>query len=193
MATRRMATRVRSGKRSKSTQPKGGAMAKRTAGQSASKKKDLDLKSVLFTTAIWGLGLINVILIFSFISKHFLSGNEHTISAETPVAVAPGEVIKIEVLNACGVHRLAKEFADMLKTKGFDAVNIDNFGDGSTLPRTYIIDRKSNAMTYGLQMAKALGLPEEYVSYQASPDRMVTISLILGNDYKEIPASPVKE
>lgn len=168
-------------------------MAKRTAGQSGSKKKDLDLKSVLFTTAIWGLGLINVILIFSFVSKHFLSGNEHAISAETPVALESGEVIKIEVLNACGVHRLAKEFADMLKTKGFDPVNIDNFGDGSTLPRTYIIDRKSNAMTYGLQMAKALGLPEEYVSYQASPDRMVTISLVLGSDYKEIPASPVKE
>lgn len=163
-----------------------GAMAKRSGGRRG--KSEFNLKQTLFTTALWALGIINVILIASFVSKHFLSGRELAISSEAEV-VTP-ENVKIEVLNGCGVDGLARKYADLLKEKGFDPVNIATY-ERTDLPRTYIIDRRSKEMAAGLKIAKILGLPEVYVSYQqAKPDRMVAVSVILGQDYKTIPANP---
>ncbi len=161
-------------------------MAKRTATRRS--KPEFNLKQTLFTTALWALGIVNVILIVSFVSKHFLSGREHSISSEAEM-ITP-ENLKIEVLNGCGVDGLARKYADLLKEKGFDPVNVATY-ERTDLPRTYIIDRRSKEMVMGLQIAKFLGLPDQYVSYQqAKPDRMVAVSVILGQDYKTIPANP---
>ena len=162
------------------------SMAKRTATRRS--KSQFNLKQALTTTALWALGILNVILIVSFVSKHFLSGREHAISAEAEM-VTP-ENLKIEVLNGCGVDGLARKYADLFKQHGFDPVNVATY-ERLDLPRTYIIDRRSKEMANALQIAKILGLPDVYVSYQqAKPDRMVSVSVILGQDYKTIPANP---
>ena len=180
MSSQRMATPSRPRKNDAS------AMAKRTATRRS--KSEFNFKQTLFTTALWALGIVNVVLIVSFVSKHFLSGREHAISSEAEV-VTP-ENLKIEVLNGCGVDGLARKYADLLKEKGFDPVNVATY-ERTEMPRTYIIDRRSKEMTMGLKIAKFLGLPEQYVSYQqAKPDRMVAVSVILGQDYKTIPANP---
>jgi hypothetical protein len=163
-----------------------GAMAKRTTTRRG--KSEINLKQTLFTTALWALGIINVILIVSFVSKHFFSGREHAISSEAE-AVTPAD-LKIEVLNGCGVDGLARKYADLLKDKGYDPVNVATY-ERTDLPRTYILDRRSKEMANGLRIAKILGLPDVYVSFQqAKPDRMVAVSVILGQDYKTIPANP---
>jgi len=181
VSTQRMASPNRSRKSEGA-----GTMAKRTATRR--NKSEFNLKQALFTTALWALGIMNVILIVSFVSKHFLSGREHAISSEA-VAVTP-EDLKIEVLNGCGVDGLARKYADLLKDKGYDPVNVASY-ERMDLPRTYIIDRRSKEMVNGLRIAKFLGLPDVYVSYQqAKPDRMVAVSVILGQDYKTIPANP---
>ena len=186
MSTRRMATPSRA--RNKASAASGSSpMAKRTAARE--RRPKFSFKRAATTTALWGLGVLNVILIVSFISKHFLDGSEPSISSETTVEAAPAEKIKIEVLNGCGVDGLARKYADLLKQHGFDPANVSTF-ERTNLPRTYIFDRQSNAMTNGLKMAKVLGLSEDYVSYQASPDRMVAVTLIIGNDYSTIPANP---
>jgi len=182
VSNQRMATPSRPRKNDSNASP----MAKR--GGSRRGKSEFNLKQALFTTALWALGIINVILIASFVSKHFLSGREHTISAEAEV-VAPDN-LKIEVLNGCGVDGLARKYADLLKQHGFDPVNVSTY-ERTDMPHTYIIDRRSKEMVMGLKIAKVLGLPDVYVSYQqAKPDRMVSVSVILGQDYKTIPANP---
>ena len=177
-------------RRNMATPSKSKRDAKKKSQKSKSKKTDFNFKRALFSTALWGLGIINIILIFSFVSKHFLNSTQHSISVEESVEISSEEVVQIEVLNACGVNGLARKYADILKVHGYDPVNVTNFDSNSNLPRTYIIDRRSNAMSYGSQIAHILGLPNEYVSYQASPDRMVAVSLILGQDYEHIPANP---
>jgi hypothetical protein len=162
-------------------------MGRRTKGKGA--KAPFNLKQTLFTTALWGLGIINVVLIVSFVSRHFFSGNEPSLNANTDVPAIPAENLKIEVLNGCGVNGLAGKYAALLKERGFDPVKTENYENGTTA-RTYIIDRLSPKMENGLKMAKALSLPKEYVSYQADDKRMVAVSLILGQDYKTIPANP---
>lgn len=144
-----------------------------------------DLRKNLFTIVLWTLGVINAVLIFSFVSKHFLTGDERQISAVDEVAEAPAQVLKIEVLNGCGVQGLAKKWADYLRSAGFDPWNVTNF-EQSNVARTMIIDRLSNARSNGLAVAEALGLPEDYVAYQASDQRQVAVTVIIGLDYDRI-------
>lgn len=186
MSNSRMATPSRSRK------PAAGSsgnspMGRRTKGKEA--KAPFNLKHALFTTALWGLGIVNVVLIVSFVSRHFFSGNEPGLNASTDVPAIPAENLKVEVLNGCGVNGLARKYADLLKENGFDPVKTETY-ERTDLPRTYIIDRLSEKMANGLKMAEALGLPKDYVSYQADAKRMVAVSLILGQDYKSIPANP---
>jgi hypothetical protein len=162
-------------------------MGRRSKGKD--QKAPFNLKHALFTTALWGLGIVNVVLIVSFVSRHFFSGNEPGLNANTDVPVIAPAHLKIEVLNGCGVNGLARKYADLLKQQGFDPVKIETY-EQSDLPRTYIIDRVSEKMAIGLKMAEALGLSKEYVSYQADDKRLVGATLILGHDYKSIPANP---
>jgi len=162
-------------------------MGRRTKGKEA--KAPFNLKQTLFTTALWGLGIVNVVLIVSSVSRHFFSGNEPSLNANTDVPAIPAENLKVEVLNGCGVNGLASKYAVLLKEHGFDPVKTENY-EGGTTSRTYIVDRLSEKMVNGLKMAEALGLPKAFVSYQADDKRMVAVSLILGQDYKTIPANP---
>ncbi|MCG3118051.1 MAG: hypothetical protein ALAOOOJD_00184 [bacterium] len=64
-------------------------------------------------------------------------------------------------------------------------MTVTNF-ERHDIPRTMIIDRTSNISVNGRKVAQALGLPDEYVSYLASPERMVAVSVIIGQDYKSL-------
>jgi hypothetical protein len=181
-----MATPARAKSGSRSTQAR--RMAK---SREKSAETPFDLRRSLYSLALWGLGIINVLLIASFLKNHFSTGSEHNISSETEVITAPAAEQKIEVLNGCGVPGVAQKVADFLKSYHFDPVNVTNLKDTSgrdrfDIPRTMIFDRLSNERTYGRQVAEALGVSDEYVSYQASPDRQVSVTVVIGADYKSI-------
>jgi hypothetical protein len=161
------------------------------AGKAAAAKAPFDLRRSIFSLALWGLGIVNVLLIASSVRNHFATGNEHAISSDTAVIAEPNTTLKIEVLNGCGADGLARKFADFLKGQGFDPVNVSNF-ERSDIPRTMVIDRTSNASVNGQKVARALGLSDDYVSYLASPERMVAVSVIIGQDYKSIQLAPNK-
>jgi hypothetical protein len=158
--------------------------AKRTSATRSSAAR-YDLKKSLSTIGLWALGLLNAMLIFSFVSKHFLTGDERVLSSSEAVDDALPKVVKIEVLNGCGVQGLAKKWADHLRATGFDPVNVTNY-ESNNIPRTIIYDRESNACKNGIAVAKSLGLPKEYVAYQQSDQRLVAVTVIIGQDYEHI-------
>lgn len=184
MPKQRMATPSRS-KNTSASAASPRAMAKRT-----STKGSFNLKNGFLSIALWGLGIINLLLIVSFASKFYLSGAERPMSSETITEAPTAENAKIEVLNGCGISGLARKYADLLKAQGFDPVTITNYEGGATVRRTYIYDWRSREMENGRKIAKILGLPDEYVVYQASPERQVAATLIIGEDYKQIPVKP---
>jgi len=162
------------------------APAKRMA---KSEKAPFDLRRSFFSVVLWGLGIVNVLLIGSSVRNHFATGSEHTMISDTAEVVEPNTVLKIEVLNGCGVDGVARKFADYLKKQGFDPVNVTNYGS-QNIPRTAIIDRTSNGLVNGRKVAQSLSLTDDYVVYQASPERMVAVSVIIGQDYKGIQLAP---
>ena len=181
MKRRQMAAPSRSKSGSRAAPP--------AARMAKSEKASFDLRRSFFSVVLWGLGLVNVLLIASSVRNHFSTGNEHTIISDTAVVAEPNTVLKIEVLNGCGVDGTARKFADFLKKQGFDPVTVTNF-ERHDIPRTMIIDRTSNASVNGQKVAEALGLSDDYVSYLASPERLVAVSVIIGQDYKAIQLAP---
>jgi len=171
---------------SRSKSNSGAAPAKRMA---KSEKAPFDLRRSFFSVVLWGLGIVNVLLIGSSVRNHFATGNEHTMSSDTAEVVEPNTVLKIEVLNGCGIDGVARKFADYLKKQGFDPVTVTNF-ERHDIPRTMVIDRTSNTSVNGRRIAQVMGLSDDYVSYLASPERMVAVSVIIGQDYKGIQLAP---
>jgi len=102
-----------------------------------------------------------------------------------PVPTESTTMLKIEVLNGTDIDGLARKFADFLKRQGFDPVTVTNF-ERRDIPRTMIIDRISNSSENGKRVAHTLGLSDDYLSYLSSPERIVAVSVIIGQDHKSI-------
>lgn|GEM_PF-227150 len=166
---------------------KSGSRAKPAGRMAKSDNAPFDLRRTLFSLFLWVLGIANLVIIAFSIQNRFATGNEHTIISDAAVVAEPNTVMKIEVLNGCGVDGLARKFADYLRTQGFDPVTITNY-DRQDIPRTMVIDRASNAYVNARQVAKTLGLSDDYISYLASnrPEDVVAVRVIIGQDYKSI-------
>ena len=139
------------------------------------------LKERFLTTAIWGLSLINITLIFSLISNFFAT------EGETPLTVEPPpEIITVQVLNGCGVQGLANEITQYLRNKNFDVVDIGNYGGGWDLEQTLVLDRVSLESKYAKKMAKELGVNKNQVAPQLEDSVQLMVTVIIGTDYKKL-------
>lgn len=162
------------------------ARKKPARGKKRLAKKSDNLKQTFYSLGLWALGIMNAILIASFVMKHISTGDEQVLSVEeNKPAVTRSAPPQLEVLNGCGVPGIAKKFADHLESAGFVPANVDNF-ENFNMPTTLIIDRKSKNRKNGLKIAELLGLPATAVLYQASPDRQVDVSVIIGKDYPRV-------
>lgn len=144
-----------------------------------------NVRRTIFSFLLWGLGIVNVVIIALSVWNRFAIGNEHAISSDTIVAAEPTTAFKIEVRNGCGVDGLARKVADYLKKQGYDPVTIDNF-ERRDIPRTMVLDRLSNAAVNAHKVAQVLGLSDDYVAPAVSPELMVGVTVIIGQDYKVI-------
>lgn len=94
------------------------------------------------------------------------------------------EIIQIEVLNGCGVSGIANAYTGLLRSNGFDVVETGNF-ETFDLRETVIISR-SGVMDNAYRVANALGVSEENVIRESSPDFYLDVSVIIGHDYEKL-------
>ena len=158
-------------------------------------------KERFYTSAIWALGLINVVLIASKVSEFFVAPNETTISANaspktdgrllatkdpTTIVVPVEKPITVEVLNGCGVNGLAAKFTDYLRNKGFDVVKVGNYEGGEKLRRTTVIDRVSLNNENAAKVGEALGVDNKQIQPQLDDSPKLQVTVLLGRDYKKL-------
>ena len=93
-------------------------------------------------------------------------------------------VIQLEVLNGCGVPGIATRFTDSLRGYGFDVVETGNF-DHFNVEKSFVISR-GGQMENALRVAKAIGIPEQNVIREASPDFFLDVTLIIGSDFESL-------
>lgn len=153
------------------------------------KKSPASVREKVITFSIWGVVLINAAYMASFVSNFFKDPVEVTNSMgadprEDEEHVA--EVIKVEVLNACGVQGLANQMADYLREQDFDVVNVGNYSGGFDLDRTFVFDRVSLNAFYARKVGKSLGVERAQVAPQLDSSLQLMVTVLIGKDYSKL-------
>ncbi|MDZ7808590.1 MAG: LytR C-terminal domain-containing protein [Gracilimonas sp.] len=94
------------------------------------------------------------------------------------------DIIQIEVLNGCGVPGIANAYTGLLRSNGFDVVETGNF-ETFDLQETIVISR-SGVMDNAYRVANALGISEQNVIRESSPDFYLDVSVVIGHDYEKL-------
>ena len=144
------------------------------------------LKERFLTTAIWGLSLINITLIFSLISNFFATEGETVLGTHPPKPQVEEKVITVQVLNGCGVQGLANDITQYLRNKNFDVVDVGNYGGGWDLEQTLVLDRVSLESKYAKKVAKELGVNKNQVTPNLEDSVQLMVTVIIGTDYKKL-------
>ncbi len=102
--------------------------------------------------------------------------------------ISPAEVplpLRVEVLNGCGVAKLASKAADYLRSRGYDIRDVGN-AKHKMYARTIIYLRIQN-QELGEALAAAIGLSPGQVQIEPDPALVdIDATLIIGHDYGEL-------
>lgn len=138
--------------------------------------------NLFLNSAIGFLGVLFIILIFALGSRMLYPRIVTERVSVDPALVS--SVIQLEVLNGCGIPGIATRFTDSLREYGFDVVETGNF-DHFNVEKSFVISR-SGQMENALRVAKAIGIPEQNVIREASPDFFLDVTLIIGSDFESL-------
>ncbi|NVM00893.1 MAG: LytR C-terminal domain-containing protein [Candidatus Helarchaeota archaeon] len=104
-----------------------------------------------------------------------------------------GRIYKIQVLNGCGVDKIAERFTNFLRQNGFDVIETGNYTLLGTRRSNYyfnmretIVIGRSGKPDAAKDVARVLGT--DNVVKQFSTDLMVDVTVIIGKDYKSLSA-----
>ena len=126
---------------------------------------------------IFGIGAI--VLLYALATRQLTPRTSPERTTETGLV---GQIIQVEVRNACGVTGLAKTTTDFLRRKGFDVVEVGDH-DEFNVERSVVIDRIGD-LDAARKLATTLGLPADRVEQDIREDFYLDASVIIGKDYE---------
>jgi hypothetical protein len=135
--------------------------------------------SLLLNSAIGFLSVLLLILFVALAARLIYPRVQSERVSQDTVLIS--NVIQLEVLNGCGVPGLATRFTSSLRQYGFDVVETGNF-DNFDMTETLIISRNGN-MQNARRVASALGIPEERILREESPDFYLDATIVIGSDF----------
>ena len=142
------------------------------------------------TAAIYLLIGLNMIFVFSMGFR--ACSTEGTTNSLKPTESyisqieVPEKILKVEVLNGCGVPDVAKKLTDFLRQKNIDVVYFGNY-EKMDLSETLLIDRKDYNLTNAKIIGKIIGIDNRMFP-QISPQRQLDVTIIIGKNYSQLKA-----
>jgi hypothetical protein len=91
--------------------------------------------------------------------------------------------IRVEVLNGCGVDRLALRVTNILRKKGFNVVTIGDTNN-QNFQETVVIERSDKDLKNAKYFAQQIGCKN--IGEDIDPALYLEVTLILGKDYEKI-------
>lgn len=146
----------------------------------ANKTFNSSQKNLFLNSAIGFLGLLLLILITALATRLIYPRIESNRADTDPALIS--NIIQIEILNGCGMPGLASKYTGTLRNFGFDVVETGNF-DHFNVEKSLIISR-SGHMENARRVAEAIGIPEEQILREESPDYYLDVTLVIGSDYE---------
>lgn len=144
--------------------------------------KEENPRHLLLNSVIGFLGVLLFILIVALFSRILYPRIVTDRVQEDPALIS--EVIQLEVLNGCGITGIATRFTDKLREYGFDVVETGNY-DHFDVSKTFVISR-SGQMENAYRVANALGISQQQIIREQSPDFYLDVTLIIGSDYESL-------
>lgn len=139
-------------------------------------------KNLLLNSAIGFLGVLLLILLAALATRMLYPRIMSDRVQAEPALIS--SIIQLEVLNGCGVPGLATKYTGTLRNFGFDVVETGNF-DHFNMEKSIVISR-SGQMENARRVARAIGIPEEQILREESPDYYLDVTLVIGSDYESL-------
>ncbi len=106
------------------------------------------------------------------------------VAASSPVVTPVPGVVRVEILNGCGITNAAEWVARRLKGPGIVISNTDN-ADNFHYPKTLV--RSAAGLPVALEEAlERLGVPKESVEEIANPPGGIDVVIIIGKDFRKL-------
>lgn len=103
---------------------------------------------------------------------------------ETNPASLEGSTIQVEVLNGCGVDRLAADARRYMKDRGFDIVGVGNYSDDNVL-QSFVVDHVGDGVA-AAKVASSIGIPVERVLRGDEAEPLFDATVVIGHDYRSL-------
>lgn len=139
------------------------------------------LKPKVNLLVIWGLVVINAVLISSFIHKIVTPQKVPDIISTTPI-VNP---VRVQVLNGCGVSGIANDFSEYLQQQRYDVIEVGNAATWD-YENTVIINRERRDKKYIDKFREIIGISKDLVYPIKNDENDSDITLIIGSDYETL-------
>ena len=123
--------------------------------------------------------LLVAVLLYALVASTIVPSQDPQV--KPPLPAYDGTLIQVEVVNGCGVARVAERTRNFLIDRHFDVISVGNH-EHFDVPRTLVIDRAGNKLA-ARQVAAALGVPDERVRQEIRRDFYLDVSVILGKDF----------
>ncbi len=91
--------------------------------------------------------------------------------------------IRVEVLNGCGVNRLAMRVTNVLRKQGFNVIKIGNT-ENQDFEKTVIIERSDETLENAQYVAGRIGCKN--IGKDIDPGLYLEVTVIVGKDYEKI-------
>ena len=134
---------------------------------------------------------LSIAVLFVFVLVYVVSMSIRVSQGVSRTLQSPEHVVRLQILNGCGITGLASRFADGLsKYEDNDleiqVVDTDNF-EINKVSHSFIISRLEDK-SVATMLATKLGLPSEEISYKPLENnyRHVSATLVIGEDWETL-------
>ena len=139
-------------------------------------------RNLLLNSAIGFLSVLLLILIVALSSRFIFPRIVSDRAAIDPALIS--DVIQMEVLNGAGIPGLATRYTSSLRQFGFDVVETGNF-DHFNVYNSMVISRNGE-MENARRVARAIGISEQFILREESPDFYLDVTLVIGADFESL-------
>ncbi|HOT98144.1 MAG TPA: LytR C-terminal domain-containing protein [bacterium] len=130
---------------------------------------------------IWGLLVVNIVLIASLVKKIVLP------AGGTPTTIVNSSTTSVAVLNGCGVKGVANVFADALREKQYNVVAVGN-AETFDYEKSVLINRGQVENKEVERIASIVGVSRDRILTIESKTAQSDVEFVVGADYKDLRA-----
>jgi len=161
------------------------------------KRKNQLIKLKKLVTSL-GMGLLSIIVVGFIVSSvdrlFFNTGlntkfpDLSTLITKTVYEKKTGHKIQVEILNGCGIPKLASMYTEYLRSEGIDVLDSKN-ADNFDVIETKILHHRGE-IERAVALANIMMIDKNNIIEDKNENLFFDLTLILGKNYKNLPSYP---